>query len=260
MKTISLISAASLLLTTSGGFAQSSSEKTDQPTYRIKIVKEEIGKKEVTDKTFASKEELVAYAKENNIETPEAGTTILKTVKRTEGKQKMREEQPNKNYIKKEKKIIIIEKDESSLGEKTDFEITLSNLTDKESGELVQEIINKKIGTLAVVNTATKSEAQNTPAEGTNVGINDKPNNLNSLKVYPNPSNSEFHVEFSVTKPCNVKLRINDMQGKEVYAEAMNNYSGKFEKNITRSDLSSGTYLMVIEAGNEKETTTVVMQ
>ncbi len=255
MKTINLISAASLLLTTSGGFAQSSSEKTDQPNYRIKIVKEEIGKKEVIDKPFASKEELEAYTKENNIEAPEAGTTISKTIKHYESKQKMYEEQTSKNSIKKEKKIIIIEKDESSLGEKTDFEITLSNLTDKESNELVQDIINKKIGTLQVVNTKVENNAAEPPS-----GITCKSGNLNSLKVYPNPSNSEFHIEFSVTKPCNVKLRINDMQGKEVYAEAMNNYSGKFEKNINRSGLSSGTYLMVVEAGNEKETTTVVMQ
>jgi len=50
------------------------------------------------------------------------------------------------------------------------------------------------------------------------------------------------------------------MEGQEVFAEAMNNYSGKPEKNINAAGLAQGTYLMAVEAGGERTTTTVVLQ
>jgi hypothetical protein len=55
-------------------------------------------------------------------------------------------------------------------------------------------------------------------------------------------------------------LRVTDLNGKEVYAETFSGYSGRFEKEIKSANLSAGTYIVDIQAGNEKETTRVVMQ
>jgi Secretion system C-terminal sorting domain len=51
-----------------------------------------------------------------------------------------------------------------------------------------------------------------------------------------------------------------DMNGKEVYEEAMNNYSGKMEKDINAAGLSKGTYVVNVEAAGERATTTIVLQ
>ena len=96
--------------------------------------------------------------------------------------------------------------------------------------------------------------------EGPRTGIDEQTAtasaNLGELKVYPNPG-SQFHLECNVTKPANVKLRMTDMQGHDVYTMALNNVSGKIEKDINATGFSRGTYLMNIEAGRERATTTV---
>ena len=85
-------------------------------------------------------------------------------------------------------------------------------------------------------------------------------NNLSEVKVFPNPASGQFHVAFNIGKAADVMLKVTDLNGKEVYAETFNGYSGKFGKEIKSANLSTGTYIVNIQAGNETETTRVVMQ
>jgi len=165
----------------------------------------------------------------------------------------------------KEKKVVIIENDESGQNKDIDLEIGTKMLTAEERLALIQQLLEIKGAKLKVIQISkttgmgkgesTNNEATQAPTAGIEAG-----NNLKDVKVYPNPNNGQFHVSFSVNEPSAVKVRITDLQGKELLAYSMSNYSGNFDKDIYRPGLSVGTYLLDIEAGGEKETTKVVMQ
>jgi type IV secretory pathway VirB10-like protein len=253
-------------------FAQDNDSKPDSQKYRLYIVKDENGNKEVIDKTFASKEETDAYIKTNKIEAPETDMPEppmppMPPTPPVAPSAPGEKQSP----VKKEKKIIIIEKEEGGINGQTDFSIDLSQLSPDEASKVVQEVINMNVAKIEVVH--VKKEVKNDFPSGLNttgeeksdqrVGINNttasNSANVANLKVYPNPGR-QFHVECNVTKPGDVKLRILDMQGKEVYEEAMNTGAGKFEKDINAAGLGKGTYLMDVEAGGARATTTVVLQ
>ena len=116
------------------GFAQqTTTDKPQQQKYCIKIVKDENGKQEVISKTFASKDEMDAYMKENKMDAPEmaelpgAASTATGSTADT-----------------KTKKVIISETDESAAGGKTSLDITYENFTAEERAQFIQTILNQK--------------------------------------------------------------------------------------------------------------------
>jgi Secretion system C-terminal sorting domain len=276
-KFLHLMLLALAVLATAGLFAQGSEARPDKQ-YSLHIVKDENGKTEITDKTFASKEDLDAFVKANNLDNPEAvrpgppappsppgpPTTPTPPAKPTKG-------HGDKNGEKREKKIIIIEKEEGGIDGKTDFTIDLSQLSAEEAARIVQEVINLNVAKVEVQHVNEKennpapaakpstSMDENAQRTAATAQTNEKPANVANLKVYPNPGR-QFHVACNVSKPCDVKLMLVDMNGKEVYEEAMNNYSGKMEKDINAAGLSKGTYVVDVEAAGERATTTIVLQ
>lgn len=72
-----------------------------------------------------------------------------------------------------------------------------------------------------------------------------------SLKQnYPNPFNPTTKINYSIAAPSFVQLKIYDILGNEV-KELVNEYqnSGSYIFNFNGSDLSSGTYIMQLKAG-----------
>jgi hypothetical protein len=261
MKTIiataKMLLAAGLIVATQGLFAQTDTLKKDDNKYRLHIVRDENGKKEVIDMAFATKAGMDDYIKQNKLDLP--GEMALPSPD---------EKSKKNNKDKKEKKIIIIEKDESGLNKDIDLEIGAAALTEEERLELIQQLLNIKGCKVRVIQITKTEPSKKTESTNNDNEANRPPSvidqpvtcNLTDVKVFPNPSTGQFHVCFTVNKPSAIKLRISDLQGNEVYAYAVNNYSGIFDKDIIRPGLSNGTYLLDIEAGGEKETTKVVMQ
>lgn len=268
MKTIAAPQKIALLvmifLTSHTLFAQQN-EQPKQKHYRLNIVKNENGKEEKIDETFNTREEMLAYMKEHNIEAPAGDEAVLNG----DGEKKVviKEKTIKKNAdkpVEKKKKIVITEKQEAGTN-KTELNISTSDLTAEERIAVIQSLINISGNNVEIVkmkdgnNTMAEARAA-TPPTGIENMKSDENGNINDVKLYPNPSNGDFHVEFNIAKPANVKLRITDLQGKEVYADATNNYSGKFVKDISHSAFAKGTYLVNIESGTERKTTQVVMQ
>ena len=272
MKTIliatKLLLLSAFIIAAGGLFAQEKVEKQEPKKYSLHMVKDENGKEEIIDKTFASRAEMDAYMKEHKIDLPEAPEALAPAA--TPGEkiviEKTIDKHNGKNNDKKEKKIIIIEKEEGSLGGNTDLEITYTNLNSDERAQVIQRLLNEKGKAVQIIQMKkpgqnVKSESQNTqPPTGIENLTPEQTSNLSDVTLFPNPANGQFHVTFNVVKPADIKLRITDLQGNEVYASALNNYSGKFEKDINRPDLAKGTYVLDITAGAEKKTTKVVMQ
>lgn len=249
---------AALTMATQGVFAQEKAAPQAQNKYKVHLVKDVNGKEEVIDKTFDTKAEMEAFMKERGIDAPEApgnNVVIEKTVNK-----KM-----NKKGDKMEKKIIIVEREESSIG-KTKLEISSEDLTAEERAKVIQALLDiqdKNIKVKILKALATKDEAPNAPGPTHQPGplaVDNVPANISELTLSPNPNNGQFHVTFNVGKPADIKLRITDLQGNEIYASSLSNYSGKFEKDINRPDMAKGVYLLDVTAGTERKTTKVVMQ
>jgi len=248
MKTITNISRlavpALFVLLAQPGFAQQSTDRQEQQSYQIKIVKDENGNQEVIDKTFNSRDEMEAYVKENKIDVPET------------------KEPPSPPAIKpaddKTKRIVISEIEQNG---KTSLEFTYENFSSDERARLIQDILNDKWHDvkIEIAKQHQNTEGHNAPPSSVNEPT-EAAINLTDVKVFPNPATGQFHVAFSVTKPTNLQVTVDDLNGKEVYAEAVTNYAGKFEKEIDGASMVPGTYIVNIQAGTEKRTTRVVMQ
>ena len=62
------------------------------------------------------------------------------------------------------------------------------------------------------------------------------------FKLYPNPSNGNFYLEFSKEQDSPIKLFIDDLSGKRVYEEELNN-----RINLLNLNLPAGLYLLNME-------------
>lgn len=208
-----------------------------QNGYHLTIVQNDNGKEQVTDRTFATKEELDAYMRENNMEAPEppappeppaapaavtppsppappaAPRVLLPVSARLYGS-------CGKPVEKKTEKTVIIK---------------------KEHDEVTETVVEE---------TSTRSVVVKEPATV----------NLTGVKLYPNPSKGDFTVQFNVDKPADVKLRITNIEGKEVYSETLKNFSGRFDKKITRDNMPLGTYILDVETEGQKESIRIAVQ
>ena len=62
------------------------------------------------------------------------------------------------------------------------------------------------------------------------------------FKLYPNPGNGDFYLEFSKEQDSPIKLFIDDLSGKRVYVEELNN-----RVNFLNINLPAGMYLLNME-------------
>ena len=82
-----------------------------------------------------------------------------------------------------------------------------------------------------------------------------------SLKQnYPNPFNPSTKIEYSITSQSHVSLNVYDIIGNEV-AQLVNKSQpvGNYRFNFDGSNLSSGTYIVRLTAGDKIETMKMIL-
>jgi hypothetical protein len=89
------------------------------------------------------------------------------------------------------------------------------------------------------------------------LGIDDQKlqvSNMLSLKVFPNPTNDQIKLKYSLKNKSNVRITITDLSGKEieVLQEALNQ-PGNYEFSYNVGDLKKGAYICRIIAGDVSE-------
>lgn len=85
--------------------------------------------------------------------------------------------------------------------------------------------------------------------------------NPDNLSIYSNPTTGSFNVKFNLPDAGDVKIIITDLNGKEVYQESINNFSGAYDKTISLGDgAAKGTYFVKVSQGGYSSTKTVVLQ
>lgn len=95
----------------------------------------------------------------------------------------------------------------------------------------------------------------------TATGINKNKLELDELTFSPNPNDGRFNLNFSsanTKKPVTVKIF--DLQGKEIYTEKVNKFSGKYSNHIDISEFGKGTYLLQIVQGNKSKSSKVLIK
>ena len=70
---------------------------------------------------------------------------------------------------------------------------------------------------------------------------------ISELEVYPNPSDDVFNVSFSSEKVQDLKIRILNVIGAEVYREHKQRFIGDYTKQISLDNYGKGIYFLEIE-------------
>jgi subtilisin-like proprotein convertase family protein len=74
---------------------------------------------------------------------------------------------------------------------------------------------------------------------------------FSNFKVYPNPSNGIFNLEFNSKNTSDVEISVFDMMGRSILKRVFKNKSTKFKENINIQNISSGIYILQVKRGNE---------
>ena len=83
----------------------------------------------------------------------------------------------------------------------------------------------------------------------------------NSLKLYPNPVVDYATIEFKLNKVSNVNIRVYDVSGRVVKELNYNQRpAGLLKERIAFNDLSKGTYVMIMQAGEQTTTNKFIVR
>ncbi|MCD6112707.1 MAG: T9SS type A sorting domain-containing protein [Bacteroidales bacterium] len=96
------------------------------------------------------------------------------------------------------------------------------------------------------------------------VGINDNDNpaniNKSELNIYPNPVRDIANISFTLNKPSNVYVNIFDLNGRIIKSlDLYKHNKGTSNVKISCKDLTKGTYIMQVVAGQESVTSKFIV-
>lgn len=87
-------------------------------------------------------------------------------------------------------------------------------------------------------------------------------NNLDvdNMKFSPNPNDGNFELGFELADEAPVTVRIFDPNGRQVYTEALSDFTGTYNNQIDVSEGSDGVYFLVVEQNGKTYSRKVVVQ
>lgn len=82
---------------------------------------------------------------------------------------------------------------------------------------------------------------------------------LKDFKIYPNPNNGNFNIQFDSQSGNEIKVGVHDIRGRQIFNQSFEN-TGLFNQNLELNDIQSGVYLVTVQDGDKKETRKIVIQ
>ena len=82
---------------------------------------------------------------------------------------------------------------------------------------------------------------------------------LTNFKIYPNPNNGSFTVQFDSNSGNDIKLSVHDIRGRQIFDKSYSN-NGLFSENLSLSNVQSGIYLVTVQDGERKEVKKIVVE
>ena len=82
---------------------------------------------------------------------------------------------------------------------------------------------------------------------GTLIRIDSENSSIENLTVYPNPSRDVFNISFVSEEKQNLRVRILNVIGEEVYKEDLQQFIGEYVKSINLEQYNKAIYFLEIE-------------
>jgi len=135
-----------------------------------------------------------------------------------------------------------------------DFSANSGNLIGTYSGSTIPDTITSPTGRMYVI---FQTDGKNTfpgwtvtyVSDGSGAGITEN-NAINNISIFPNPTENNVKINFTVNTLQNVQLSLLDIIGNSVYNETMTNFIGNFDKSLDLSKYAKGIYIVRIKANN----------
>ncbi|MFZ1331891.1 MAG: T9SS type A sorting domain-containing protein, partial [Flavobacteriales bacterium] len=74
---------------------------------------------------------------------------------------------------------------------------------------------------------------------------------LGNMRVFPNPSNGFYRLQFDVPERGDLNVDVHDATGEKVYEERISNFKGRYERTLDLTDKATGSYFLVIQQGGK---------
>lgn len=130
------------------------------------------------------------------------------------------------------------------------------------------EIVAQKIGYENSVSQVITIDSAHTSYTGIDLvfsvtGVNDNPSIPREIELYPNypnPFNPVTNISFNLPEAADVKLKVLNILGETVEV-LLDSYlhGGRYNYNFVADDLSSGIYIVTLQAGNKLKTQKIVL-
>ncbi len=83
---------------------------------------------------------------------------------------------------------------------------------------------------------------------------------LKELKLFPNPNNGVFDVQFELPQPGRTTIRIFNAEGRQIYFNDLGAFSGVFSDRIDIANNARGVYFLELRQGDLAEIRRVILQ
>jgi hypothetical protein len=270
MKTIlKSVTAIAILLAAGNSSAQSG---TPQKKIRIKTVEVINGKTISVDTVLINP--TPEQLKQFNIDLPELPE--VPKVPEVNGVPKP----PTPPAVPERSKCIVIKKiindDSTALEDHLIFEegnqhgeemrIDISNLDDNKTVIVKNKVrIDSDSGTTATMIMIVKNVEIVEPSESERKAQRKNFPGDNKLKVeqlnfYPNPNNGKFNLSFNLKEKATTTISIFNSEGKKVYDESLQDFSGDYNKQIDLSGSPNGIYFLNVSQGKNNLVKKIVIQ
>ena len=98
------------------------------------------------------------------------------------------------------------------------------------------------------------------PSEAVVLGINETPLEVANFELFPNPTEGELNVHFSIPSDKQVLVSIQDLTGKTIQTEKINGVLGSNLVVLNTQNLSPGMYLLNTQIGNIQKVSQFVVK
>ena len=85
-------------------------------------------------------------------------------------------------------------------------------------------------------------------------------NSINNFDIYPNPTRNNFNISFISSKIQNVRIKITNIIGAEVYLEEKESFIGEYIKQINLEKYEKGVYIVEIESDSDLINKKLILQ
>lgn len=105
----------------------------------------------------------------------------------------------------------------------------------------------------------TEVSAEDKKRLNNQIGNTDNKLEMDNMKMYPNPNDGKFNLNFNLKNKADAEVTVYNMEGKQVYNEKLPNFSGDYNKAIDISSNSKGVYFVKIEQGKHSQVKKIVL-